>query len=104
MMPGTQIAPFLPITSELTTFQHAYGILIFLFRLPFFLTLTIPYLLLLHTLPLPSLVRKAYLWSILGVSGIWWIDLQVAGVKRGYIHPPSPPAPHRSSNSRLPST
>lgn len=71
--------------------------LLFLLRLPLFLTLTIPYLLVLHRLPLPSLVRKAYLWSILGVAGVWWIDLQVSGVKRGSVFP-SPHSPLGSKN------
>ncbi|KAI9843623.1 MAG: Ancient ubiquitous protein 1 [Sclerophora amabilis] len=32
-----------------------------------------------------SLFKKAFLWSMLGVSGVWWIDLQIDGVKRGSL-------------------
>jgi 1-acylglycerol-3-phosphate O-acyltransferase len=36
-------------------------------------------------MPLGVLGRKASLWCILGIPGIWWIDLQIDGVKKGYI-------------------
>jgi hypothetical protein len=80
---GTQIAPFLPINGPRSTFQTIYGAIIFLFRLPFFISVAAPYLLFVHWLPVGSLIRKAWLWSILGVCGVWWVDLQVEGVKRG---------------------
>jgi len=35
-------------------------------------------------LPIGSLGRKAALWCILGIPGIWWVDLQIDGVKKGY--------------------
>ncbi|KAA8907368.1 hypothetical protein FN846DRAFT_947569 [Sphaerosporella brunnea] len=82
---GTQIAPFLPINGQRSTFQTIYGAIIFLFRLPFFLSVAGSYLLFVHWLPVGSLIRKAWLWSILGVCGVWWVDLQVEGVKRGSL-------------------
>ena len=30
-------------------------------------------------------MKKAILWMILGIPGIWWIDLQVDGVKKGSL-------------------
>jgi hypothetical protein len=30
-----------------------------------------------------TLLRKANLWCIIGIPGIWWVDLQVDGVRRG---------------------
>lgn len=36
-------------------------------------------------LPLPQFVRKLFLWTILGIPGIWWVDLQLDGVKRGSL-------------------
>jgi 1-acyl-sn-glycerol-3-phosphate acyltransferase len=30
-------------------------------------------------------VKKAILWMILGIPGIWWIDLQIDGVKKGSL-------------------
>ncbi|RPB02152.1 hypothetical protein L873DRAFT_1762955 [Choiromyces venosus 120613-1] len=84
---GTQIAPFLPITPPRTTLQTLTGLLLFLLRLPLFLSLLLPYLLILQHLPIPALLvlRKAILWSVLLTSGIWWIDLQVENVKKGSL-------------------
>lgn len=31
------------------------------------------------------MLRKANLWCIIGIPGIWWIDLQVDGVRRGSL-------------------
>lgn len=89
---GTQIAPFLPIHVHRTAFQSFVSFLIFLLRLPFFLSVAGSYFLIVHWLPVGSFVRKAWLWSILGVCGVWWVDLQVEGVKRGYSYS-SPLAP-----------
>lgn len=30
-------------------------------------------------------MKKAILWMILGIPGIWWIDLQIDGVKKGSL-------------------
>ena len=35
--------------------------------------------------PAGGVLRKANLWCILGIPGVWWIDLQVDGVRRGYV-------------------
>lgn len=43
------------------------------------------YFLVLQWFPLGSLVKKAILWTILGIPGIWWIDLQIDGVKKGSL-------------------
>ena len=85
---GTQIAPFLPISGTRSTFQSICGFLIFLLRLPFFLSIAGSYLLVVRWLPVGSLIRKAWLWSILGVCGVWWVDLQVEGVRRGCVDVP----------------
>ncbi|KAI5849095.1 hypothetical protein BZA05DRAFT_446168 [Tricharina praecox] len=82
---GTQIAPFLPIHGPQSWFQSTYGFFIFLFRLPFFISVVAPYLLIVNWLPVGSFIRKVWLWCILGVSGVWWVDLQVEGVKRGSL-------------------
>ncbi|KAF8541106.1 hypothetical protein BDD12DRAFT_733188 [Trichophaea hybrida] len=81
---GTQIAPFLPICYTQSPLQNLSGVLFFLLRLPFFVFFVGSYLFL-HWLPVGSLVRKAWLWSILGVCGVWWVDLQVEGVRRGSL-------------------
>lgn len=87
---GTQIAPFLPINGSNSTVQGAIGLFLFAFRLPFFLCLSISYFLVFQWLPIGSFIRKAWLWSILLSSGVWWIDLQVEGVRKGYcvLFPP----------------
>jgi hypothetical protein len=53
-------------------------------RVPLLLTVALTYFLILQWLPIGVLGKKAALWSILGVPGIWWIDLQIDGVKKGY--------------------
>jgi hypothetical protein len=37
------------------------------------------------------------LWAILGIPGIWWIDLQIDGVKRGYVDDEERDAPLQAS-------
>ena len=39
----------------------------------------------LQWLPIGSLGKKASLWLILGAPGVWWIDLQIDGVKKGFV-------------------
>jgi len=36
-------------------------------------------------MPIGVLGKKASLWCILGIPGIWWIDLQIDGVKKGSL-------------------
>jgi 1-acylglycerol-3-phosphate O-acyltransferase len=54
-------------------------------RVPLLLTVSLSYFLVLQWLPIGILAKKAALWVILGVPGIWWIDLQIDGVRKGYI-------------------
>jgi len=49
------------------------------------MSLSSAYFLVLHWLPIGSLFRKAMLWLILGIPGIWWVDLQIDGVRRGSL-------------------
>ncbi|KAJ6152197.1 hypothetical protein N7497_006516 [Penicillium chrysogenum] len=65
---GSGIAPFLPIPVE-----------------PLGLQAPPSYFLILQWLPIGSLGKKAALWCILGVPSIWWIDLQVDGVRKGSL-------------------
>ncbi len=43
------------------------------------------YFFFLQWFPLGSLLKKAILWMILGIPGIWWIDLRIDGVKKGSL-------------------
>jgi hypothetical protein len=82
---GSGIAPFLPIPSEPLGLQAPLRFFLFCFRLPIFLFVTVSYFLILQWLPLGSLGKKAALWCILGVPSIWWIDLQIDGVRKGFV-------------------
>jgi len=82
---GSGIAPFFPVSSQPAGFYLPVHIFLFLFKLPFFITVTTTYFLFLQWFPLGSLVKKAILWMILGIPGIWWIDLQIDGVKKGSL-------------------
>ncbi|KAJ5223989.1 hypothetical protein N7468_008531 [Penicillium chermesinum] len=91
---GSGIAPFLPIPSEPLGLQAPLRIFLFCFRLPLFIFVILAYFLVLQWLPIGSLGKKAALWCILGVPSIWWIDLQIDGVKRGSLS--------RQQQARLP--
>lgn len=43
------------------------------------------YFLFFHHLPLPVIARKMALWCLMAIPGIWWVDLQLDGVKRGTL-------------------
>lgn len=82
---GSGIAPFLPVPSEPLSFQLPFRVFLFFLRLPFFIFVCLSYFLVLQWLPIGSLGKKASLWCILGVPSIWWIDLQVDGVRKGSL-------------------
>ncbi|KAF7502900.1 hypothetical protein GJ744_004938 [Endocarpon pusillum] len=82
---GSGIAPFLPIPTEASGIALPFHIFLFSVRVPLLLTVTLFYFLFLQWLPLGPLAKKAALWVILGVPGIWWVDLQIDGVKKGSL-------------------
>ncbi|KAH8589284.1 hypothetical protein B0O99DRAFT_637273 [Bisporella sp. PMI_857] len=82
---GSGIAPFFPISPEPAGIYLPFYIFLFFFKLPFFFTVSAGYFLFLQWLPLGSLLKKAILWMILGIPGVWWIDLQIDGVKKGSL-------------------
>ncbi|KIN01705.1 hypothetical protein OIDMADRAFT_121988 [Oidiodendron maius Zn] len=82
---GSGIAPFFPVKSEPSGVYIILHIFLFFFKLPFFATVSITYFLILQWFPLGSLFKKAILWMILGIPGVWWIDLQIDGVKKGSL-------------------
>ena len=81
--PGSSVAPFLPIPREPSGLYLPLHITLFIIRVPLVLALTLAYCLIFYWMPVGSFLKKASLWSILGVPGIWWIDIQIDGVKRG---------------------
>ncbi|ORY71008.1 uncharacterized protein BCR38DRAFT_330026 [Pseudomassariella vexata] len=82
---GSGISPFIPNNNPSSTLTLILHTFIFLFRLPLFLFFATVYFLILTHLPLPLFVRKVLLWGMLGIPGIWWVDLQLDGVKRGSL-------------------
>ncbi|KAH8888793.1 acyltransferase-like protein [Thozetella sp. PMI_491] len=88
---GSGISPFLPATTPASAVSSLLHTFLFLFRLPIFMTCVAAYFLVLHHLPLPVVARKLLLWGLMGIPGIWWVDLQLDGVKRGSLsqQPPS---------------
>ncbi|KAI9047984.1 hypothetical protein LZ554_007782 [Drepanopeziza brunnea f. sp. 'monogermtubi'] len=82
---GSGIAPFFPVASTPAGIYFPAHVFLFLFKLPFFVTVAATYFLFLQWFPLGSLFKKAILWMILGIPGIWWIDLQIDGVKKGSL-------------------
>ncbi|RYO95643.1 hypothetical protein DL766_005077 [Monosporascus sp. MC13-8B] len=92
------ISPFIPTSTPTSTFYTLVRSTVFLFRLPIFLTYCAVYFLFLAHLPLPLAFRKLLLWGMLGVPGIWWVDLQLDGVKRGSLsQQPKSRVPHPRS-------
>ncbi|ROT39888.1 hypothetical protein SODALDRAFT_309489 [Sodiomyces alkalinus F11] len=95
---GSGIAPFIPVKTPRSRLALLTHLTIFFLRLPMFLTIALTYALFLHHLPLPAVVRKACLWSIMLVPGIWWVDLQLDGVRRGTLaEQPRNRVPHPGS-------
>ena len=58
---------------------------LFLFRAPFVLSLSVFYFGAVEYLPVGGTLKYVVLWLLLGVTGVWWVDFQVDGVKRGYV-------------------
>jgi len=60
-------------------------IFLFAVRIPVLLCVSASYFLLFSWLPVGALGRKAALWLIMAVPGLWWVDIRIDGVKRGYV-------------------
>jgi hypothetical protein len=87
---GTAIAPFLPVPpAPASILWTPVSVVTFLGRLPFLLGISFAYFCFLEWIPVGHAVKYCALWLMLGIPGVWWVDLQVDGVKRGYVetHP-----------------
>ncbi|KAI4864608.1 hypothetical protein F4820DRAFT_331171 [Hypoxylon rubiginosum] len=85
---GSGISPFIPSTTPASAFSTLWRSALFLCRLPFFLSYSVVFFLVLDHLPsfvVPQVGRKLLLWTLLAIPGIWWVDLQLDGVKRGSL-------------------
>ncbi|KAK5995972.1 hypothetical protein PT974_04392 [Cladobotryum mycophilum] len=89
------VPPALNPRSAVSTLTHT---LIFIVRLPVFLTYFLSYFIIFHYLPLPVIARKIALWGMMAIPGIWWVDIQLDGVKRGTLsEQPRERVPHPGS-------
>ncbi|KAI0159912.1 hypothetical protein GGR52DRAFT_586487 [Hypoxylon sp. FL1284] len=85
---GSGISPFIPSTTPTSAFATLWRSALFVFRLPIFLSYSAVFFLVLDHLPslvVPQVGRKLLLWTLLAIPGIWWVDLQLDGVKRGSL-------------------
>ncbi|KAI1658861.1 hypothetical protein F4813DRAFT_31715 [Daldinia decipiens] len=100
---GSGISPFIPSSTPSSTLSSLLHTALFLFRLPLFLSYSALFFVFLDNLPsflVPQIIRKLLLWTFLGIPGIWWVDLQLDGVKRGSLsQQPSSRFPGNSSRS-----
>ncbi|KAK0652929.1 hypothetical protein B0T16DRAFT_407059 [Cercophora newfieldiana] len=95
---GSGVSPFLPAMTPSSTASAIPRVFLFLFRVPIFLACAAIYFLVLHHLPLPAVARKLLLWGLMSIPGIWWVDLQLDGVKRGALsQQPASRVPHPRS-------
>ena len=92
--PGSGVAPFLPVPAEAPGIYWPLHLFLFCFRLPIFVSLILTYFAVLQWLPIGSLGKKAVLWLIIGTPGLWWVDLQMDAVKKGYGPASSPTVVH----------
>lgn len=58
---------------------------LFLCRIPFVISLSVFYFGIIEWLPVGGTIKYVLLWALLGLTGVWWVDFQVDGVKRGYV-------------------
>ncbi|KAL2109983.1 hypothetical protein VUR80DRAFT_1738 [Thermomyces stellatus] len=94
---GSGIAPFIPVTTETSLVSKLLHTALFFFRLPILLSYATVYFLFLEYLPLPAALRKLLLWGFMCIPGIWWVDLQLDGVRRGHL---SEQPPNRIPHAR----
>lgn len=83
---GTAIAPFLPVPSPpASVVWTPLHIALFCLRVPFLLAISAAYFCFLEVFPVGSTIKYIALWIMLGIPGVWWVDLQIDGVKRGQL-------------------
>lgn len=80
---GSGIAPFLPVPGPHSGFYIPFRLFLFFTRFPILTAVFFSYFFLFHWLPIGAFGKKASLWLMLGIPGIWWIDLQIDGVRKG---------------------
>lgn len=88
----------MPVTSPSSLIATVGHAVLFIVRLPFFLAYAAVFFVVLHNLPLPAFARKISIWLLLAIPGLWWVDLQLDGVRRGSLsQQPASRVPHPGS-------
>lgn len=83
---GSGIAPFFPISTPSSGFYLPLHIILCIVRVPLLLSAFLAYVVICSWMPSGVFIKKAILWLVLGISGMWWVDLQIDGVKRGFVY------------------
>lgn len=81
--PGSGIAPFFPVPTQPAGLYLPFYAFLFFVRVTILVFVSFTYFFVLTWLPIGSWGTKAAMWCMLGAPGIWWIDLQIDGVKKG---------------------
>ncbi|TKA63050.1 hypothetical protein B0A55_12226 [Friedmanniomyces simplex] len=83
---GSGIAPFFPIAPPPSSpLLLPWQLFLAFIRIPILTFAWLVWLCAIRFLPAGSLLRKANQWCLLGIPGVWWIDLQVDNVRRGSL-------------------
>ncbi|KAK2743443.1 hypothetical protein FQN57_004908 [Myotisia sp. PD_48] len=79
------IAPFLPVVTPTSRISLLFYVILFAIRLPILVTACFVYFGILQWLPIGNLGKKMSLWTLLGIPGIWWVDIQIENLPRGSL-------------------
>ncbi|MBE3044983.1 hypothetical protein IMZ48_20975, partial [Candidatus Bathyarchaeota archaeon] len=82
---GSGIAPWHPFSYNTSFAARLFHTFLFCCRLPVLIGYAAVYFLFLDHLPLPGALRKLLIWGFMCIPGIWWVDLQLDGVRRGHL-------------------
>ncbi|KXT12950.1 hypothetical protein AC579_4057 [Pseudocercospora musae] len=83
---GSGIAPFFPIAPpDSSPLLAPYHLFLFSLRMPFMIFACAIWIFLVQWMPAGGALRKGNLWCILGIPGVWWVDVRVDGVQRGSL-------------------
>ncbi|KXS98799.1 hypothetical protein AC578_2063 [Pseudocercospora eumusae] len=83
---GSGIAPFFPIAPpDSSPLLAPYHLFLFSLRIPFLIFAWAVWIFLVQWVPAGGALRKGNLWCILGIPGVWWVDVRVDGVQRGSL-------------------
>ncbi|GAB7364359.1 hypothetical protein MBLNU230_g4902t1 [Neophaeotheca triangularis] len=83
---GTGIAPFLPVSAEPTSkVLLPFHVFLYVVRMWVWAFAWFIWFAIVQWTPVNGTLRKANFWCLLGIPGIWWVDMKVDGVRRGSL-------------------